>query len=351
MPAIESPISTPRPRAGADRPGRPRWGSARGLACGIALLAGVFASSAFGQSRVGPNPLGNAAAPMPPEVVAVAENGVEQKIGNILPLGTPFVDQNGKPVKLGDYFDGDKPVILEFAYYDCPLLCPMMMSGIIDATQRVNGIEFNDMGQAVNPEASGDWLPGRDFVLLTISINPDDNPVSALQKQDELVQRFMRPGDDGFEATPLSEAVREGWHFLTGREVDIKWAADAAGFNYAAVPQTNDFAHAAVLTFVSPDGEITRYLPGHVYPQRDFRMALVEASQGKQGSFFDMILQLCYNYDDSAGTYTADALALMKLGGAVTLVTLIAIIGGMFYFESRRRGRLSDDAGVEPDAA
>lgn len=321
MPATFS--HNPPPRTpGETRPGRPRWGSA----CGVALWAGVFASSAMGQSRVGPNPLGNASAPMPPEVAAVAENGVEQKIGNLLPLDTPLVDQTGKPVKLGDYFGGDKPVLIEFAYYECPLLCPMVISGIIDATQAVGG-----------EGSGGDWVPGEQFEIITISIDPDDTPVGALEQQDQVVERLGGPD------SVLGGGARDGWHFLTGREVDIKKIAHAAGFNYAAVPRTNDFAHAAVLTFASPDGEITRYLPGHVYPERDFRMALVEASQGKQGSFFDMVLQLCYHYDDAAGTYTADAMALMKFAGAVTLVVLVSVIGGMFYFESRRRGRLSDD--------
>lgn len=335
MQAIFSHNPTPR-KFRNPRPGRPRWGSARGVACGVALLAGVFTSSAMGQSRVGPNPLGNASAPMPPEVAAVAENGVEQKIGNLLPLDTPLVDQTGNPVKLGDYFGGDKPVLIEFAYYECPLLCPMVISGMIKATQEINGVAFDMSGNALNPESAGDWMPGQEFTILTISIDPDDSPVGAMEQQAKVIEQF------GGDEMPLAASVPNGWHFLTGREVDIKKIAHAAGFNYAAVPRTNDFAHAAVLTFVSPEGSITRYLPGHVYPERDFRMALVEASQGKQGSFFDMVLQLCYHYDDAAGMYTADAMALMKFAGAVTLVVLFTVIGGMFLFESRRRRRLSD---------
>ncbi len=312
-------------------PGRPLWGAARGLACGVALGLGVLAVPAAGQSRVGPSPLGNTSAPMPPEVAAVAQNGVEQKPGNLLPLDTPFIDQTGKPVKLGDYFGGDKPVIIEFAYFECPLLCPMVISGIIDATQAVAG-----------PDGSGNWVPGENFEILTISIDPDDTPVAAMDQHRQVVARL------GGADSALGEGAQDGWHFLTGREVDIKRIAHEAGFNYAAVPQTNDYAHAAVLTFVSPDGEITRYLPGHVYPERDFRMALVEASEGTQGSFFDMVLQLCYHYDDSLGAYTANAMAFMKLGGAVTVVTLASIIGGMFYFERKRKSRL-DEPGVMPN--
>lgn len=284
----------------------------------------MFASPALGQSRVGPNPLGNTKAPMPPAAAEFAENindgGIEQKIGNLLPMDLPFIDENGKPVKLGDYFNDDKPVIIDFAYFECPLTCPMVISGIIDATQSVGD----------------DWVPGENFEVLTISINPNDSPVAALGQQNAVVERFGGP------ESKLGAGAREGWHFLTGREIDIQRLTHEAGFNFVPVPETNDFAHAAVLIFVSPEGEVTRYLPNHVYAERDFRMALTEASQGKQGTFFDMVLQLCYNYDHTLGTYTADALALMKLAGGVTLITLASVIGGLFYFEHRRRDRLDD---------
>lgn len=279
------------------------------------VAAAVCGNPAMGQSRVGPSPLGGGAAPMPPEV---QQAGIDQLIGNDLPLNASFVDETGKPVKLGDYFDGKRPVVIEFAYFDCPVLCPMVVSGIIDATEK-----------------SG-WVPGEQFEILTISINPDDTPVGSLEKQDEVVQTLSQNSE------ALGQAAREGWHFLTGREADIKAVADAAGFGYAAVPATSDYAHAAAIIFASPGGRITRYLPGHVYPERDYKMALVEASEGKQGSLFDMVLQLCYHYDDSRGRYTADAIALMKFAGAVTVVTLTGVIGSMFYFERKRHHRLDD---------
>jgi protein SCO1/2 len=141
------------------------------------------------------------------------------------------------------------------------------------------------------------------------------------------------------------DMIREGWHFLTGREADIARAADAAGFGYAAVAQTNDFAHGAVILFASPQGFITRYLPGHVYPDRDFRLALTESAEGKQGSLFDMVLQLCYRYDATRGTYAVHALTLMKVAGAVTLVVLAGVIGGLFYFEHRRHATLAEGPG------
>jgi protein SCO1/2 len=206
------------------------------------------------------------------------------------------------------------------------MLCPMVISGIIDAT---------------GPLAeSGDWVPGEHYEILTLSINPDDNPAKAMEQQQTILDQLA--GED--EVLPPA-AAEAGWHFLTGREVDIAAVADAAGFGYARVPQTNDFAHAAVVVFASPEGVITRYLPGHVYPVKDFRMALTEAGQGTQGSLFDMILQLCYRYDDQRGTYTPVYLTIMKLAGAVTLVTVIGVIGGMFYFERRRTAALT---GAEP---
>ncbi|MEM9704038.1 MAG: SCO family protein, partial [Planctomycetota bacterium] len=261
------------------------------------------------------------------------QGGVTQRLGAQLPLDTPFFDEQGRPVTLGDYFRGDKPVVLEFAYFECPLLCPMMMRGIQDALR----------GVSASSPVGGAWVPGEDFDVVTISINPDDTPVAAAEKKQELRERFAE-GDEAREVEPrpdLAEATLDGWHFLTGREVDIRAAADAAGFGYAPVPQTSDFAHPAVIIFASPDGVITRYLPSHRYPVRDFRLALTEAAEGKQGSLFDMFLQLCYYYDDSVGVYTADYLMIMKLGGVVTLVTLSGIIGGMLIFEKKRKGRFA----------
>lgn len=337
MKQVESDVNdptTPNPTPRRGRPLRGRRVAAWSALLAVGALVAAIPGPALAQSRVGPSPLGNAAAPLPAEVEAVE---IEQKLGNTLPLDASFVDQHGNPVKLGDYFRGDKPVVIEFAYFECPLLCPMVMNGIIEATRRVNGVTFDARGEAVNPTAAGDWVPGQHFEIVTISINPDDTPVSALEEQAKIAERFMADG----EQTPLSEGVRDGWHFLTGREVDIKRVADAAGFGYAAVPATSDYAHGAVLTFASPDGVVTRYLPGHVYPERDFRMALTEASQGKQGSVFDMILQLCYHYDSTRGVYTPTYMSFMKIGGAVTVLTLGSLIGGMLLFEKRRKHRLT----------
>ncbi|MEM7626157.1 MAG: SCO family protein [Planctomycetota bacterium] len=303
------------PGPAAERRALRRWAALGGVvALGLSLVGG----SAVGQSRVGPNPLGGGNAPLPPAAAEIQTNGIIQKLGNTLPLDTKLVDQAGRPVTLGDYFNQDKPVIIEFAYFDCPMLCPMVMSGIADAAKAVGD----------------DWRPGENYDILTISINPDDKPTGAMLQQD-------RAFDEVGGEAGLGREVRAGWHFLTGREVDVRRIADAVGFGYNRIEETNDFAHVAVITFASPDGVVTRYLPSHVYPAKDFRLALTEASQGKQGSFFDMVLQLCYRYDHTLGQYTVHALTLMKLAGAVTVVALASIIGGLFYFERRRKTRLT----------
>ncbi|MEO1236870.1 MAG: SCO family protein, partial [Planctomycetota bacterium] len=194
------------------------------LVCVAVTLGGLLlpTADAVGQSRVGPNPLGSAAAPLPEEVQRLAQQGgVTQRLGAQLPLDTPFVDERGRPVTLGDYFRGDKPVVLEFAYFECPLLCPMMMRGIQDALR----------GVSASSPVGGAWIPGEDFDVVTISINPDDTPVAAAEKKQELRDRFAE-GEPGREVEPrpdLAEAAADGWHFLTGREVDIRRAADAAG--------------------------------------------------------------------------------------------------------------------------
>ncbi len=290
---------------------------------GVCGLAGVWGPGAVAQSRVGPNPLGGAATPLPGEIDRV---GIDQNLGNNLPLGTPLVDEQGRTVTLGDYFHQDKPVLIEFAYFDCPLLCPMIVSGIVEATRASN------------------WVPGEQFEILTISINPEDGPEAALREKGEALNKLAQPDARGDVAAARVQAgAQRGWHFLTGTESDVKAIAAAAGFRYAAVPRTNDFAHAAAIMFVSPEGVIARYLPGQVYPVKDFNLALGEAAEGRQGSFFDMVLQLCYHYDATLGTYTADAMMLMKAAGALTVVVLGSVIGGMFYFERKRRLRMEAD--------
>ena len=296
------------------------FGAAALLAVGCSL--GVM-TSAQAQSRVAPSELGQGNRPMPAEVQEVAENGIQQRLGDKLPMNTSLRDQNGNVVRLGQYFGRNKPVVLEFAYLDCPLLCPMVENGII------RGIK-----------GSGK-VPGEDFTVLTISISPQDTPQEALTRQDSLVERLGGPDSE------LGAGAREGWHLLTGHTADVKKLANAAGFGYAALPQgmsgQQDFAHAAVILFASPSGTITRYLPGFVYPDKDFRLALTDASEGQLGSLFDMVLQLCFHFDDSTGQYTANALTLMKLAGAVTVTTMATIISGMVFFERKRRRLLEAD--------
>lgn len=289
------------------------------LAAGTLLPAGPAAA----QSRVGPNALGSGERPMPAEVQALTESGINQRVGEKLPLSTPLRDQQGSPVRLGDYFGRGKPVIIEFAYLDCPLLCPLVEEGVI------RGIKGS--GQ----------VPGDDFTVLTISISPRDTPEEGRKRLKSIVQRLGGPDSE------LGAGAQKGWHLLTGHAADVRQLAAVAGFNYVELPENMsgrlDFAHAAVVLFASPTGTLTRYLPGHQYPDKDFRLALVEASEGQLGSLFDMVLQLCFHFDDSTGQYTANALTLMKFAGAVTVTTMATIIGGMFFFERKRRIRLEAD--------
>ena len=277
------------------------------------LLALIVVAPAFGQSRIPPaGEVGGMKAPPPDEVNEVA---VFQNLGDDLPLDVPFFDEAGRPVQLGDYFTGDKPVLLEFVYFDCPMSCPLVTSGIAEAAN-----------------ATG-WTPGEDFTIVSISVNPRDTPVAAAKKKAEALAKLDAPAG----------ITGKGWHFLTGRESDIKAAAAAAGFGYSFVPRTNDYAHGEVIIFATPTGTISRYLLGHRYEPLDFRLALAEAGEGKQGSIFDAILQTCYHWDPQAGQYTVQAMQLMKFAGAVTVLTLGGIIAYLLYLERRRRRRDADE--------
>ncbi len=232
---------------------------------------------------------------------------VVEKLGNKIPSGLVFTDESGARVNFDNYFAENKPVVLVMAYYTCPMLCNLVLNGLADAARQ---IDFN---------------PGQDYRILTVSIDPTETSLIAGAKKNNYMQSLGRPG--------LSA---DAWHFLVGEESQSKALAEAIGFKYFYDDTREEYAHPAVLTILSPQGMVTRYLYGIQFNPRDLRLALLESAEGKIGTTLDRIILYCFHYDSEAGGYVLFAQNAMKLGGLATLFILTALLG-FFWLKERRR--------------
>ncbi len=258
------------------------------LAATAALLPLAARALPIGQAlhRAVP-PEGNAQ--LPP---ALQNVDVEEKLGSQVPLGGRFTDQNGKAVRLGDLFPKGKPVVLSLVYYNCPMLCGLVLTGLARG-MRESGLEL-----------------GKDFEAVTLSFDPSDTTQLAAERHRGYLQAFGKP-----------EAFR-AWTFLTGAEQEIKPVADAVGFHYAYDERTKQFAHAAAIFVLTPEGHVSRYLYGVEFPSKDVRLAVVEASKGKVGTSFDRLLLTCYRYDPASRKYEPYALGFVR-------VAMLGVLGGL----------------------
>jgi protein SCO1/2 len=265
----------------------------RKFGLGFALLASLAAAAAFlslapgSAAQLASDPMQSVG--VRPELLK--QVGIDQKLNQSIPLNLAFRDENGQTVQLAQFF-GQKPVILTLVYYNCPMLC----------TQVLNGVESG------LKELPSDI--GKQFEVVTISIDPTESHVLAKVKQEMYVGMYGRPG------------AAQGWHFLTGDEPQIKQLADALGFRYAYDPDTKQFAHASAIMLLTPEGKISRYFYGIQFPSRDLRLGLVEASEGKIGTPVDQVLLFCYHYDPKTGKYGLLISHVIQAGGALTVLVL-----------------------------
>ncbi len=236
--------------------------------------------------------------------------GIDQRLNELLPLEAEFRDETGRQAPLGDYF-GRKPVILALVYYECPMLCTMVLNGLLRT--------FRAMELTV----------GKDFDVVTVSFDPTEGPDLAAEKKKQYLTSYGR-----------SEAT-QGWHFLTGEEASIRSLTAAAGFRYTYDSKTGQYAHAAGILVVTPQGRIARYLYGIEYPVRDLRLALVEASAGRIGNPVDQVLLYCFHYDPATGKYGLVIMNVIRLLGTATVVALATFLLIMFRRDRRRK--------LEPD--
>jgi protein SCO1/2 len=247
-----------------------------------------------------PDNVGQSSNGLPPALLNV---GFDPELDKQIPPDLAFTDEYGRSVQLKEYF-GSKPVVLAFVYFTCPMLCNQVEQTLVGTLKMIS---FN---------------PGTDYQVVFISFDPSDTPDEALKKKHQALSRFARP------------ATEAGWHFLTGSKEAIDAATQAARFRFSYDPKSKLFAHASGILLLTPDGRISRYFFGVDYPPSNVRLGLVDASSGKIGTAADHLLLFCYQYDPTKARYSATILSLIRLGGIVTLFSMV--IGFVIF---RRRDR------------
>ena len=226
--------------------------------------------------------------PLPRELEGV---GVDEKIGQQIDLNLTFVADNGYPVPLSQYFHQGKPVILNLVYYSCPMLCNLVLNGQASSLRDIP------------------WTPGNEFEIVTISIDPRETFSLAQKKRELYRESYGRPAP--------------GWHFLTDTDGHAKQLAEQVGFHYKWDERTEQYAHAAAIMVLTPQGKVSRYLYGIKFPTRDLRLALMEASESKLGSTLsDRLLLFCFHYDPHTQSYVLFATNFMRAGGVMVVLAI-----------------------------
>lgn len=241
---------------------------------------------------------------MPREMNGV---GIEEKLGQQVDLNLEFVSEGGKLKKLGDFFATGRPVVLNLVYYKCPMLCNLTLNAQVSVLKELA------------------WTPGKEFDVVTVSIDPTETIEMAENKKAAYISNFDRP-------------VGRGWHFLADHSGNVKKLAEQVGFRYNYDPAQQQYAHSAAIMVLTPTGMVSRYLYGIKFKERDLRLALTEASENKFGMSFEKLLLMCYHYDPSAKSYVLMATNVMRLGGL-----LVVLVLGTYLFRLWRQEFLARD--------
>lgn len=250
-----------------------------------------------------------------PEEPADAQGaGVEEKLGETVSLDVVLDAWDGKPRSIEGYFNqGHKPVVLALVYYDCPIVCSLVLNRLSDAIDALDG-----------------YTVGEDFNVLVVSFDPTEGPADAAKWRAAALAGYDRV------VTPEVEA---GWGFFTGSAANVRPLADSVGFKYSRM-SNGEFSHPTVFMVLTADGRVARYIHGFNYTPKDLKLALLEASDGKIAtSIGDWMIHKCYRYDPSAGAYTLEAMALMRVGGVLSIVAVGGLVAGLFVSERVRRRR------------
>mgnify|MGYP001283423617 CR=1 FL=1 len=249
---------------------------------------------------------------MPPEVERV---GVKEHLDEPLPMDAEFRDHTGKHVKLGDYFDGKRPVVLTFAYHTCPVLCGMILNHAAAGLKQIP------------------WTIGAEYDVVTISIDPNESLEATANKRKSILAEYGRSD--------------RGWHFLVGDAKNVARAMQAAGFEAQYDEDQKQWAHPSLIMLAKPDGRLARYLYGLEFPPNDLRIGLLEASEGRSISTVEQLILYCYHYDPKGGKYVLVAWRVMRLGGALVAFLLVGGLALLWRRELKKKPRATtaEDAG------
>ena len=265
------------------------------LLCALVGVIGVSSNEAPAQDAVSQTPR---------ELEGV---DIVQKLGDKLPLDLRFTDEKGNIVTLGDYIDGDRPIILTPVYYNCPQLCTLVLNGLVDG---LNQVELQ---------------PASDFEIVTFSFAPEETTELADRKKRAYLTQYR------------VEGAKDGWHFLTGDQYTIEKLCDAVGF-YTRRQPNGEIAHSASIVFITPDGNISRYMNDVLFQPRDLRLALVDASEGTISAPMDrFLLFTCFMYDPDANSFVPSAWKIMRFFGGLSAILLGATIITLFRMEAKKR--------------
>jgi len=244
------------------------------------------------------------AAPLPQDLEGV---GITEHPDAPIPLDLAFMNEDSQSVRLGDFFGRGRPVLLTLVYYECPMLCTFVLNGVVGSVQRMR------------------WEPGREFEIVTVSFNPAEGPALARAKKESYIDSYGRPEAAG------------GWHFLTGREPEIRALTQAVGFEYRYDEKQKQFIHTAAIMVATPDGRLSRYLYGVDYDPTTLRLSLLEAADGRIGSPLNRVVLYCYHYDPAAGGYSLVAFRVAQIGAGTAAVALGLLIGSLWLRGRRQR--------------
>jgi protein SCO1/2 len=263
------------------------------------LLLALPVAVGWAQGYAADKPIGLAAQEKPDYL---AHAGIEQRLGQPLPMNAVFTDETGHTDPVQSWFDG-KPVVMALVYYRCAMLCPQVLHGLATGLKQTT------------------LAPGKDYDVLVFSIDPSDKPTDAASQKQEFLQEAGFAGN-----AEAAGAV----HFLTGDPAAIAAMSGAAGFHYVRVPgpegKLDQFAHSSVIMFATPDGRMSKYLSGIDYPARDLRMALLDASEKKISNPVDLLILFCCSYNPVVGRYSVSIMRILGIAGMASMVIVVGML-------------------------
>jgi protein SCO1/2 len=232
---------------------------------------------------------------------------VKEHLAAPVPMDLAFEDENGKPVTLKDYFDGSVPVILTMNYSNCPMLCSLQLTALVEGLKKV------------------DWTIGKEYRIVTVSYDPTETQELAHRTKARYLAQYARPGSEG------------GWHFLHGSENNVQAMAKALGITYHYNEARKEYVHPATVILSTPSGKIDRYLYGLDYPEKTLHLSLVESSEGKIGTTVDQLILFCFHYDANEGRYAPVARNIMRAGGGATVFLLAGFLTVLSKRDKKRK--------------